>query len=234
MRGRGRVFVIYDTTPVRICKRAQAYSSRNLKLHAAAKRVMINAEGMESMSVMRKKVAGLFCACLCLTALAGCFSPRAKQQDAKLTAQMPYTFSGTSGDWSAVIVLRPATEADFALLVDTEDASAISQEVFLQGYRSVVRLQYKGTAPLTSCTYTFAGGTDWAHGGTLQAKESSGTLNAALDGQQDLGGIYYSQDMKAGGPLPPTDQAFTCTVEARAQDGTALEASIPLTVSSNP
>lgn len=195
---------------------------------------MINKEGMERMSVIQKKTAWLLCACLCLTCLAGCFSPRAKQQDERLTAQMPYLFSGTSGDWSAVILLRPATEADFALLVETEDASAISREVFLQGYRSVVRLQYKGATPLASCAYTFAEGTDWAHGGKLKAKEPNGTINAALDGEQDLGGVYYSQDMKAGGPLPPTDRAFTCTLEAQGQDGAMLHATIPLTVSSNP
>ena len=165
--------------------------------------------------LMKKRMFILLSVLLLL--FTGCASNQVKKNDPENLKQIPYTFEGSKGDWTATIELRALAESDKPMLQKK------LQKDSTKGYRTVFHLNYTGDKDFKSLEYTFAASTQWESGGKLKAKDKNTGIKEVLDGKAELGGIFYSEDTKVGGPVPPKNEAFTFKIKAKTTDGKTVK-----------
>ena len=170
-----------------------------------------------------------FLALLAATALllCGCSSgggstePVIETNDPQNLSQIPYTFTGQSGDFSVSVTVRQVTEADLALLA--QSGSKQASPVTTDGYRTVFHITYAGSAEISKLTYIFGQGTQWRAGSDVAPAEGETSINAALNGTEELGGAFFGANAKPGGPVPPKDKTFSFEITAQTSGGEISE-----------
>ena len=172
-----------------------------------------------------KKILALLAAMVLL--LCGCSSggkstePVVEKNDPQNLSQIPYTFTGQSGDFSVSVTVRQVTDADIALLA--QSGSVQSSSVTTDGYRTVFRISYAGSAEISKLTYIFGQDTQWRAGSDIAPAEGEKAINAALNGEEELGGSFFGADAKPGGPVPPKDKTYSFEITAQTPDGEICE-----------
>lgn len=152
----------------------------------------------------------------------GCQDTKNDPENLKL---IPYTFEGKQGDWQVQVELRRMSEEDLSLMPDIPDI--VEREALLGGFRTEFHIRYSGQQEIHTLTYTFGTGTDFKNGGELESKEGM-SLNALLDGEQDLGGAFHSEDASMGGPVPPKKDSYPFKLEGTYQNGGEFEVEMAL------
>lgn len=175
-----------------------------------------------------KKAILLLCSLVLIT-FTGC-GKTVKENDPENLAQIPYTFVGEDGDWSAKVEVRSITDEDLKNL-QQGDEDKVDQSTLKDGYRSAFYITYKGETAITELTYTFGEKTQWACKGQLKPDSDSAAIKDALSGEDDLGGLAFSKDAKVGGPVPPKSTEFTLKIEAKGQDGSTIKVEFPVKAS---
>ncbi len=163
---------------------------------------------------------------LVLALLGGCGN-EPKVNDPANLAELPYTLAGSNENWRVEVVVRNVAEQDFAML--QEKPTAEEMEKLLEGYRTVIRIQYLGTEDIYSLKYIFDDENNYYGGGELRSPNEKESLNYALNGQQNLGGGFFDKEVDKGGILPVKSGSYSFAITSKTLEGKKSKEKLTLT-----
>lgn len=173
---------------------------------------------------MKNRIFALFTALLLSFTLGGCFAISGTSPD--ILAAVPYSFSGSSGDYQVTYEIRQITEEEITKIPEKYQEGVTTEN----GYRTAVRIAYTGDKIFQYLAYTFAKGNKWEYANSFPVNEGAEEkFTKSLDGSVELSGKVCTNDGSLGGPLPPPDGEYTFQIVTQATDGTSETIDLTLT-----